>query len=309
MTTFAVIIPVFNGEEFISDCVETILSQSRLPQEIIIIDDGSTDNTSAIIIELARTNKLIKAKSIAKAGVSNARNYGASIATSDYLLFLDVDDRWDKSKIESHENHILAHTDCKFSFSLSRIFDLVGEKNIKIDTKQIKSPSLFNVLMHEFQILGSSSSVCLKRKFFESTDGFNPEIGRGEDWDLWVRCTQLTEPCQIEQVLVSICFRKNSVEQSQLKGIKNFYSTALHLKVWSDNLSNITNEEFSHLAIRILFADLWKNRLSLILNWKKYDELFTREGSQLLPYLKIRGNQFLILKIIYAYLLNRRKSV
>ena len=309
MTTFAVIVPVFNGEEFVSDCVESILAQSRLPEEIILIDDGSTDNTSKIIIELARNNKLIKAKSIDRAGVSNARNHGALIAKSEYLLFLDVDDRWHKSKIESHENHILIHTKCKFSFGLSHIFDLATKKSLKIDRKQTKSPSLFNVLMHEFQILGSSSSVCLKREFFEFTGGFNPEIARGEDWELWVRCSQLTEPCQIEQVLVAICFRNNSVEQSKLDGIKNYYSTALHLKVWSDNLSSVSNVEFSQLAIRILFADLWKNRRTLIPNWRKYDALFTREGSQLLPYLKIRGNRFLIFKIILAYSLNRVKNV
>jgi glycosyltransferase involved in cell wall biosynthesis len=308
MSTFAVIVPVHNGEEFVDGCIRSILNQTRTPEEIIIVDDGSTDDTSKIINQWSRSHHLIRSISISKQGVSAARNYGASLAKSDFLLFLDIDDRWFPEKIASHEVHILNHPDCGFSFSLSEIINYGSKEKIKIDKSQTKKPTLFNVLMHEFQILGSSSSVCLNRKLFDSSKGFNPQLTRGEDWELWVRCSQMSPPCEIDRVLVSISLRQNSVEQSKLAGIDNFYSTRLHLRIWNQYLSVVANDEFFNLAIRILFADIWKNRFRLLTNQKAYNNLFNQEVKELMPLLKINGKKLIILKLLSAYLSNRKNN-
>lgn len=308
MKTFAVIVPIFNGEKFLDECILSILSQSRIPNEIIIIDDGSTDDTSNLIKKWIEKKRNITTVSTSNRGVSAARNLGASLATSDYIFFLDVDDRWLPEKVSHHEAHIMTHPECEFSFSLSEIFDYDRNKVLSVDSPQNKEPDLFNVLTHEFQILGSSSSVCLKRELFALSGGFNTEISRGEDWELWVRCSEIWNPCQIERVLVSICLRKNSVEQSRLKGMNNFYSTLVHLKVWNKYISYLEKDDFPKLAIRILFADLWKNRLNLIKNRKQYNRFISKEVQLVQPLLRLKWSKISMFRIILTYLENRLRN-
>lgn len=308
MKTFAVIVPIFNGEEFLDDCILSILSQSRIPDEIIIVNDGSTDNTSNLIKKWIEKNRNIRTVSTSNRGVSAARNLGASLATSDYIFLLDVDDQWLPEKVSDHEAHIMNHPECAFSFSLSKIFDYDRKKVLSVDLTQTKEPNLFNILTHEFQILGSSSSVCLKRELFTLSGGFNTEISRGEDWELWVRCSEISRPCQIERVLVSICLRKNSVEQSRLKGMNNFYSTLVHLKVWNKYISYLEKDDFSKLAIRILFADLWKNRFNLLKNRHQYNKFISKEIQLVQPQLRLRWNKISMFRIILTYLENRLRN-
>lgn len=299
--------PIYNGELFIEECVLSILRQSRLPDEIILVDDGSTDGTWLRIQAWEEQYPIIKAVRISKQGVSAARNFGASLVNSEYLFFLDVDDRWFPDKLLFHENHLAEHLDCDFSFSLSQIIEFPSKKTIKVDVAQTNKADLFNVLMHEFQILGSCSSVCLRKELFDELEGFKPELSRGEDWDLWVRCASQTTICQIPNVLVSISLRGDSVEQTPLVGIKNYYSTALHLKVWATYSASLINKDFSRLAIRILFADLWKNRYVFLKFRPMYTRLLLDEGSILFPKLKLRGNKFLVSQILLKYFWNRRK--
>lgn len=308
MKTFAVVVPVFNGEEFLNDCILSIMNQFRIPDEIIIVDDGSTDNTINLIKRWTEIDSNVKTVSTSNRGVSAARNLGATLATTDYIFFLDVDDRWLPEKVSEHESHIVTHPECAFSFSLSEIFDYDRKKVLSVDSAQTKDSDLFNILTHEFQILGSSSSVCLKRDLFALSGGFNNEISRGEDWELWVRFSEISKPCQIEKVLVSICLRENSVEQSRLRGIKNFYSTSVHLKVWNKYITYLKRDEFSKLAVRILFADIWKNRSNLFRVWHQYNKLITKEVELVQPLLRLRWKKPSMISIILTYLENRMRN-
>ena len=88
----SIIIPVYNSEKHIKRCLDSVLSQSYNDLEIIIINDGSTDNSEQIINELCANDKRAKLFTIKNGGVSNARNYGISKASGDYLMFIDSDD-------------------------------------------------------------------------------------------------------------------------------------------------------------------------------------------------------------------------
>lgn len=308
MATFTVIVPIHNGAEFIDGCVRSILAQSRIPEEILLVDDGSTDSTPMIINEWASKEPRIKSFILEKCGVSSARNFGAHYAKSEYLMFLDVDDRWFPSKVLEHEIHIIQHSGCNFSFSLSQTYDVKRKKLLKIDVPQTSAPNFFNVLMHEFQIQGSASSVCIRKELSESVSGFREDLSRGEDWEMWVRCAALDEPCEIGKVLVSICRRGSSVEQTRLKGIENFYSTTLHLRVWGRYLDEIKNPHFIKMAATVLVVDLWKNRYMILKEYPNYKQLLLSEGGFLLQQLGIKGKKFLITRIVQEYLRARRND-
>ena len=97
----SVIIPVFNVEQYINYAVESVLSQTYKNIEIILVDDGSIDNTSILCDKLSEKNKQIKVIHKPNGGLSDARNCGIDNATGDFILFLDGDDYWnDKEAVE-----------------------------------------------------------------------------------------------------------------------------------------------------------------------------------------------------------------
>lgn len=95
---FSIIIPAYNVADYLENCVESILKQAYDNYEIIIVDDGSTDETGKVADELLRQSKKINVVHQSNGGASKARNTGMSRATGDYILFLDGDDFWSDSR-------------------------------------------------------------------------------------------------------------------------------------------------------------------------------------------------------------------
>lgn len=91
-TTVSIIIPVYNGENFIENCVQSVLHQTFSNLQIIVIDDGSTDQTFSILEKLSRQNSQLQVIHQENGGVSKARNIGLSAATGEWVLFVDADD-------------------------------------------------------------------------------------------------------------------------------------------------------------------------------------------------------------------------
>lgn len=96
MTLISVIIPVYNGEKYLAEAIESILSQSYRPLEIIAVDDGSVDGSATIVRGFAPTVTYVYQ---ANGGIGSARNKGISMATGDYFAFLDNDDIWVAEKL------------------------------------------------------------------------------------------------------------------------------------------------------------------------------------------------------------------
>lgn len=94
----SIIVPVYNGESFIADCINSILNQTYLNYEIIVVNDGSIDNTRFIIESF--DNDRIRLFNIENNGVSNARNYGMNRAQGEFVLFVDADDRIENNTLE-----------------------------------------------------------------------------------------------------------------------------------------------------------------------------------------------------------------
>ena len=92
----SVIIPTYNRYEFLKRALNSVYAQTFLPSEVIVVDDGSTDNTSHIQLDFPKIKYIYQKNS----GVSSARNTGIKNATSDWIAFLDSDDTWLESKLE-----------------------------------------------------------------------------------------------------------------------------------------------------------------------------------------------------------------
>lgn len=124
----SVIIPVFNGEQFLDRCLSSITNQSYKDIEIIVINDGSTDNTKAICKNHSQNDQRIKVIHKDNEGVSTARNIGLDIATGDYIYFADADDYVLEEGIESLVNKAVE----------SKADLIVAEYYVAYDTKKDK---------------------------------------------------------------------------------------------------------------------------------------------------------------------------
>ena len=108
MTNFSIIVPVYNAEKYLSDCLKSLIGQTCSDVEIICINDGSTDNSLKILQEYANKDSRIKIINQENQGVSIARNNGINIAQGEYLLFVDADDWISESMCEDLFNSIKA---------------------------------------------------------------------------------------------------------------------------------------------------------------------------------------------------------
>jgi glycosyltransferase involved in cell wall biosynthesis len=193
--TISTIIPTYNRAEFLPRAIESILNQSLSVDEIIVVDDGSSDNTKDIVSKYPVTY-IYKDNG----GVSSTRNMGILSSNSEYITFLDSDDEWHKDKIkeqvEYHNNnpHIqFSHTDEKW---------IRGDKEIKKKGFNLKKEgyifkeSLFNCTI-------GASTVMIHRDIFDDIGVFDESLEVCEDYDLWLRVAKKYEIGLIPKELIT----------------------------------------------------------------------------------------------------------
>lgn len=101
MLTFSIVIPVYNVEKYLEQCIESIISQTYSEWEMLLVDDGSTDESNTICKEYVKRDRRIKLFEKSNSGQADSRNFGVEKATGDYLLFVDSDDYIDENTLQS----------------------------------------------------------------------------------------------------------------------------------------------------------------------------------------------------------------
>jgi len=108
----SIVVPVYNAEKYIDDCIKSILAQSFKDFELILVDDGSTDNSGKICDDYALKDKRVKPLHFSNAGVSSARNAGIDFASGEFIMFCDSDDYVSESWIEDLYNIVSQNSRC-----------------------------------------------------------------------------------------------------------------------------------------------------------------------------------------------------
>jgi glycosyltransferase involved in cell wall biosynthesis len=175
----SVIIPTYNRASFLEKTIKSVLNQTKEVDELIVIDDGSKDNTKEIVKKYN-----IKYIFQENSGVSSARNCGIKNSKNDWICFLDSDDIWELDKIaiqsDFHKNnkHVL------FSYTDERWF----YKDKEVNQKKHQKKSLQNHFLDHIKlcIIGASSVMCHK-SVFDRVGLFDEELKACEDYDMWLR--------------------------------------------------------------------------------------------------------------------------
>ncbi len=179
----SVIIPVYNGEDFIRKSIESVLSQTYKNIEIIIIDDCSTDNTKKVIFENFKNligEKIVYIRNEENLERAKSRNKGAKLSSGDYLFFLDADDEWEKDYVQIVIN-IFKTKNPDIVYSFPRILIDENGKVIKLSKKKI--PEDIGKIVFSSQIGYPTATAVKKEKFLKYIDKYIPR----EDWEFFIR--------------------------------------------------------------------------------------------------------------------------
>jgi len=171
----SVVIPAYNSARFLPRCLESVFAQTLKPVEVIVVDDGSTDNTAAVATELGvtvlrRTN----------GGPGAARNAGIQAASGEWIALLDADDLWTAEKLERQASCIRPAT--VLVYTGIQIFD---DNGVREEQPAIEVTSARKMLRYRNPF--ATSSVLMRRDAVLAGGGFREEIQSCEDWELWVR--------------------------------------------------------------------------------------------------------------------------
>jgi glycosyltransferase involved in cell wall biosynthesis len=168
----SIIIPVYNYGQFLAEAIESILLQSYRPIEVIIVDDGSTDNTS----DIARSYPDVQYVYQPNQGVAIARNTGIYMAMGKYIAFLDADDSWPIDKLKIQIRHLIENPDIGYNICKIRNF---------IETGVNLHPKITSSLLENEQI--GFATIVAHKDLFDKIGGFDPRYKIGEDFDWYSR--------------------------------------------------------------------------------------------------------------------------
>ena len=183
--SISVVVPLYNKEKSVTRCLASILQQTYPATEIIIVNDGSTDNSLAVVKKI--TDPRIVLYDQKNGGVSRARNSGITQARYELVALLDADDEWDLTFLEKMVSAIENHPEAGLFYAAHT--NKNGQKILSTAVPHL--PSDFCGSINIFNLNTDqgpwSSAVIIRKSFLPKTGLFNPQLVKGEDIDLWIR--------------------------------------------------------------------------------------------------------------------------
>jgi glycosyltransferase involved in cell wall biosynthesis len=242
----SVIIPNYNKGRYIAQTIDSVLEQTYTNTEIIVIDDGSTDNSEAILRSYGERIKWFKQEN---SGVSRARNRGIEESRGDYIAFLDSDDLWQPTKLEKQVALLDANSDIGLCY--------VGVEDIDENLKRLQYTEADSypdyceaLLLYSCIVAGSCSSVLMRRELTKQAGVFDTDLTNGEDWEYWLRLSLQTTFAPIPECLVkyrvipgSASFNDAAVIERDVKSALNKFFAAPQLP---EKYQKLRNKSYSN---------------------------------------------------------------
>ncbi len=242
--SISVVVTSYNSQDTIGDAVASVLAQTHLPEEIIVVDDGSTDKSLEVLAQFAGRITVVRQDN---QGPSAARNAGIAAASGEWIAFLDGDDSWHPEKLALQ----LVAMD-RFSDAAVIASDWT---RAPFGTYAHDEPRIERVFASEIAVLNryQTSTVLARRTVLDAAGGFDSALDSAEDWDLWLRVSKLKPGILIRLPLVF--YRDNPQGVS-----KNLRRLALLAEVIMDR--EATHEYFSRSFVANLSA--WHNQRFIV---------------------------------------------
>ena len=183
--TFSVVMPAFNSARYVGAAIESVLRQSLADWELILIDDGSTDETQEAVRPYAADPR-VRVLRQENSGVACARNRGVSVAAAPLVAFLDADDLWAVDHLESMAARMRATPDAVLAFGSWQYVDEHGTPMPQVVTPFGADPECARKELH-WRNAVLTSTVVVRTAAIRRVGGFDTAFQACEDWDLWIR--------------------------------------------------------------------------------------------------------------------------
>ena len=284
MTLFSVIIPLYNKAEHISDTLKSVVAQEFQDFEVIVVNDGSTDNSLEIVAKIEDAR--LSLHTLENKGVSAARNYGVKKALGKYLIFLDADDLWEVNHLKVLANLINKYPNA--TLFCSGYKRQAGENNFqrahfgKIPDNFIGFVDDYFKQSLPFSIAGMGTA-CVSKENFLAIGGFTENVSHGEDIELWTSLAlRGSVALQNTPTVIHKLDAENRVSNLKAKD-KTFpdFSQFLMLETQKPTLKHYLDNNRYGIALDYKLAgdrenfQLWKSRIAVSnLNWKQRLLLF-----------------------------------
>lgn len=238
--TISAIITGYNYARFLPAAIESVLTQTLPPDEIIVVDDGSTDDTAAVVARYADRGVRYVYKENGGAGA--ARNRGITESRGDLLAFLDGDDRWLPDKLALQVEHIERNPTVGLVTGSERQVYESGGDSFYLRRKRVGAASFYPRILVENSI-GNPSLTLIKRECFEQVGLFDETMPLGQDWEMWIRIARRFPVGVVDAPLILFtrhatsltagksASRYKSNRQIQHRYIRRLPSSALRLRL------------------------------------------------------------------------------
>ena len=210
----SVIIPVYNGENYVIQCLESVLNQTYKNYEVLIINDGSKDNSSTIVqnfINLRQVSDNFRIITTKNFGVSHARNLGLTNAIGDILAFLDCDDTWERNKLLKQVQSLEQNSDCIGSITNFFIVKQNANKSFR-KIRLISHQSILGLRNGWFSLEGNGgliSSTLMMRNL--GIFRFNSSLSTGADLEFFLKVCKAGNILIIKEPLVNYRLHSNQM--------------------------------------------------------------------------------------------------
>jgi glycosyltransferase involved in cell wall biosynthesis len=269
-----VVIPVRNRARFIGACLDSVRAQIFQPAAVLVVDDGSTDETTAILAAYARTWPKLRLIRTTPRGVSSARNTALAASTAHLVAFVDSDDVWLPEKLARQvalftpDRPQLGLVHC----GLRHIDEHGNPLRDAPDWMPSKRGDIFSAMLNEFYLIAAPSSVVARRDLVMKVGGFDESLVLSEGRDLWMRLARVSHVDYVPDIL--LCSR-NHGENTYALARKNDPELVLfqQLKIWNKWFDDIGDMD----TVRRFFrAEALSTSISMMLRLKPDFGLYGR---------------------------------
>jgi glycosyltransferase involved in cell wall biosynthesis len=202
----SVVIPTRNRAHLLARTVDSVLRQTTQELEVIVVDDGSSDNSGAVAA--ATDPRVVVLRNAQSAGVSAARNRGIAAARAEWIAFCDDDDLWAPTKLQEQLT-AAGEADTNWAYA--------GDVNVDDQLRVLSGgpppdpASVMSLLPRGNPLASGGSNVVVRSNILAEVGGFDPALRRTEDWDLWIRIARKGPPACVCQPLVAYRFHQGNV--------------------------------------------------------------------------------------------------
>lgn len=264
LPSVSVIIPSYNAGRWIKSTIDSALAQTYSNIEIIVVDDGSTDESVSIISENFPEVKLITQTN---QGVAAARNKGIENSSGEWIAFLDADDIWLPNKIRDQFELLATDPEAKMAYSAWHVWPsqtpspdpelLCDLQNIRENTDEFRGPSgwIYPELLEDCYVW--TSTVLAKRTLFGQIGNFDATLKIGEDYDLWLRASQSTKILRVAKPLALYRIHPTSLTKST--PLENYQAIVINRAIEKWGYRSADGRVASKVRVNKVLAASWLN--------------------------------------------------